>query len=280
MPFKNLLVHLDDSAPCAGRLEAAIDLALAHGAHLTGLYVIAEPELPGSVLGLLPPSTLAEHRRAREDLARQAATRFAQATARPGLVADCRTERCAEVHVPATLALHARYSDLTVLGQPEPGNGIPGARRIVEDCIFGSGRPVLVAPFIGAQPTLGQRVMVAWDASREATRAVNDALPILERAAAVEVAVINPDARAFGHGAQPGADIALHLARHGVKVTATHTEARDIAVGEALLSLLADRGCDMLVTGAYGHSRFAEFLLGGVTRLLLNSMTVPVLMSH
>jgi nucleotide-binding universal stress UspA family protein len=124
------------------------------------------------------------------------------------------------------------------------------------------------------------RVLVAWDGGREAARAVNDALPILERATAVKALLINPSDASNGHRREPGADIALHLARHGVKVTAARTVARDISVADAILAEISDYGADLLVMGAYGHSRAREFMLGGVTRQMLTTMPVPVLMSH
>ncbi len=122
--------------------------------------------------------------------------------------------------------------------------------------------------------------MVAWDASREAARAVSDALPILERASSVAVVSVNPRSRDFGHGDVPGADIALHLARHGVKVDVQRIETRDLDVGNALLSHVASESADLLVMGGYGHSRLREMVLGGATRTILGEMTVPVLMSH
>ena len=140
-----------------------------------------------------------------------------------------------------------------------------------------------MVPYIGAGERLGTRVMVAWDGGREAARAVGDALPLLARAESVAVLVINPSQD--GHGEQPGADIALHLARHGITVEAQHLEAQhleaqDLSVGDALLSRLADQDIDLLVMGAYGHSRLRELVLGGVTRKIFQQMTVPVLMSH
>ncbi|MBN8909554.1 MAG: universal stress protein, partial [Rhodospirillales bacterium] len=121
---------------------------------------------------------------------------------------------------------------------------------------------------------------VAWNASREAARAVNDALPLLEGAKLVTVVAINPRQGIGGHGDVPAADIVLHLARHGVKAEAAHTVANDISDGEALLSYAADLGVDLIVAGAYGHSRAREMVFGGVTRTLLSEMTVPVFLSH
>jgi nucleotide-binding universal stress UspA family protein len=123
-------------------------------------------------------------------------------------------------------------------------------------------------------------VVVAWDASREAARAVSDALPILEKASSVTVVTVNPRERDYGHGDVPGADIAVYLARHGVKVDVQRIDARDIDVGNMLLSHVANDSADLLVMGAYGHSRLREVVLGGATRTILGEMTVPVLMSH
>jgi nucleotide-binding universal stress UspA family protein len=178
-----------------------------------------------------------------------------------------------------TVALHARYADLTIVGQPnrdEPQD----ADAITVTTVMTSGRPVLAIPFAGDFPTLGERVLIAWNASREAARALNDALPLLGNAIQVTVLAINPQRGVGGHGDVPAADIALHLTRHGVKAEAAHTVARDIADGEALLSYAADIGADLIVAGAYGHSRARELVFGGVTRTLIAEMTAPVLLSH
>jgi nucleotide-binding universal stress UspA family protein len=127
---------------------------------------------------------------------------------------------------------------------------------------------------------MGRNVLVAWNGSREATRAVNDALPILERAEKVTVLAVNPRKGGGDHGDIPSADIALHLARHGVKAEASQTVSNELEVGDTILSRLADFGSDLVVMGAYGHSRMRELLMGGVTRELLQHMTVPVLLSH
>ena len=123
-------------------------------------------------------------------------------------------------------------------------------------------------------------MLVAWNASREAARAVNDALPILQRAATVVILAVNPHGGPRGHGEAPGADIALHLARHGVKAEAEWFQAEDLAVGEALLSRAADLSVDLVVMGAYGRTRVRELILGGATRAMLQAMTTPVFMSH
>jgi nucleotide-binding universal stress UspA family protein len=143
-----------------------------------------------------------------------------------------------------------------------------------------TGRPVLVVPYAFERRPAGRHVMIAWNASREAARAVNDALPLLRRASHVHVVALSPVRSATAHGEEPGADIALYLARHGVKVTVSRDDAPEVDTGNLLLSRAFDLSADLIVMGAWGHSRLREFVLGGVTRTLLESMTVPVLMSH
>ncbi len=278
MTLKNLLVHLDDSPACAGRLAVAIDLAQAYEAHLTGLHVAVDPVLPGGVRGEIPVRFLAALEEQTEERAQAVMARFTEAVEKNGLTADSRTARGSVVQVAEIVSLHARYTDLVVLGQPDPDLARDANGHLAENVIMSSGRPALVVPYIGAGKRLGRRVLVAWDAGREAARAVNDALPFLRRAEKVAVLVLSP--HKGDHGPEPGADIALHLARHGVRAEAQHLSAGELSVANALLSRLVDLDIDLLVMGAYGHSRLREWVLGGVTREIFKQMTVPVLMSH
>jgi len=178
-------------------------------------------------------------------------------------------------------AVHARYADLAILGQLDPDSDEPDTiRPRPEHVALASGRPILVVPYAGNFPNLGRRIVIGWNASREAARAVNDAMPLLAAAEIVTVLIIDPRDGPRAHGELPGVDISLHLARHGVKAEIERTVSADLPIGEALLSRAADLGADLLVMGAYGHSRARELLLGGATRSLLRSMTLPVLMSH
>jgi nucleotide-binding universal stress UspA family protein len=168
-----------------------------------------------------------------------------------------------------------------VVGQEDPdGGGTPNAGALLEQALFSSGRPVLVVPFAGRFESLGRRVLIGWNASREAARAVNDALPLIAQAEIATVLAANPRRGLGGHGEEPGADIARHLARHGLKVEVQHVVAPEIAAGDILLNAAAESVADLLVVGAYGHSRLREMVLGGVTRTLLRQMTLPVLLSH
>ncbi len=282
MALKDILVHLDTTPRSAVRMELAARLAVQHGAHLTGVHVIDIPSANyfyGAAMPFVPanPEEIVERIRAEAtEAAAPVDTAFRDCLRRNGLQGEW---RMAEGSPPATVALYARYADLTVVGQPnrdEPQD----ADAVTVTAVMTSGRPVLAVPFAGDFPTLGERVLVAWNASREAARAVNDAMPLLINAKQVTVLAINPQRGVGGHGDVPAADIALHLARHGLKAEAAHTVARDIADGEALLSYAADIGADLIVAGAYGHSRARELVFGGVTRTLIAEMTAPVLLSH
>jgi len=282
MALKDILVHLDTTSRCATRLELAARLATQHGAHLTGVHVIDIPSANyfyGAAMPFVPanPEEIVERIRAEATEAAKPLERaFRDCLGRNNLEGEWRLVEGAPA---STVALHARYTDLTIVGQPnraEPQD----ADAVTVTTVMTSGRPVLAVPFTGEFPTLGERVLVAWNASREAARALNDALPLLKGAQQVTVLAINPQRGVGGHGDVPAADIALHLARHGLRAEATHTVARDISDGEALLSYAADIGADLIVAGAYGHSRARELVFGGVTRTLILEMTAPVLLSH
>jgi nucleotide-binding universal stress UspA family protein len=167
-----------------------------------------------------------------------------------------------------------------VVGQADPDDPAGSRNDLPEAMAFATGRPVLVVPHIGAPSAVGKTVMLCWNASRESARAAADALPFLQAAEKVIVLVVDPEVSADGHGQEPGADVAVWLARHGVKVTVQRDVAADTHIGEVILSRAADHGVDLIVMGIYGHSRLREMVLGGVSRTLLSSMTVPVLMSH
>jgi len=172
-----------------------------------------------------------------------------------------------------------RTADLLIVGQTDPAWGdeeVPA--DLPEQLILGLGRPVIVVPYAWRFSGSVGRVLVAWDGSREAARAVNDALPLLSGADWVQLLAVNPAEQ--GQPPLSCRELALHLTRHGIHPECSELEAHDMEVGDLLLSRAADEAVDLLVTGGYGHARFAELMLGGVTRQLLTEMTLPVLMSH
>ena len=277
MSITDLLVHVGTDTACPSRVEVAARLAAWHDAHLIGLHVMASLPIPGYVAAELPRQVHELRAQRLREAAVQARHLFDSAVRAAGAP---RVEwRAEEGDILETARRHGRYLDLVVVGQGIDVDDPTGALALLpEELVLSIGRPVLVVPRYGAFPALGDHVLVGWNASREAVRAVNDALPLLRRAQKVTVLSVDPG----GHPDQrlPGADITLHLARHGVNAVAAQTRGADIAVGDVLLSCAADIGADLIVCGAYGHSRLRETILGGVTRHLLRHMTVPVLMSH
>jgi nucleotide-binding universal stress UspA family protein len=281
MSYKDMLVVLDAAADSLGRLALAAALAERFAAHLVGFYAVPSAEALGRG-GTVDATLLAPiFREWHETALAQAETcreAFEQEIGRRGVSAEW---RAVGGDGEADPAVHARYADLTILGQRDPADDAMAMMRPrPERVVLAAGRPVLAVPYAGSYATVGRRALIGWDASREATRAVADAMPLLAGAETVSVLAIDPRQSPSAHGAVPGADISLHLARHGVKAAVERTVSAGVPLGDVLLSRAADLAADLLVIGAYGHSRARELLLGGVTRTVLQSMTLPVLMSH
>jgi nucleotide-binding universal stress UspA family protein len=280
MSYKTLLVHLDNSKSCAGRVAVALDLAERFDAHLVGLVVKVDPVVPTFVMAQMPSSALETQRAASQEKAEAVIAAFEEAARKAGRSVESRTAVSYADEVPETLALHARYADLVVMGQHDPDDEGTMASGTLEQCLLGAGRPVLVVPYIGAPADFARRALLAWDASREAARAASDALPLLQAAEKVIVLTVNPRQSRAAHGEEPGADIALTLSRHGVKAEAEAIRVRDVGIDDAILSRLSDESAGLLVMGCYGHARLRELVMGGTTRHILQHMTVPVLMTH
>jgi len=280
MCYKTILVHVDRSKQAAARIELAARLARSHEAHLigSGMSGLAMAYYRHHYLTYGGPLSTPELDQLKRD-AEQALERFvAQVRA-----SDISYEsRYSDDEAGPGLVLQARYADLVVLSQADPGaNGIGRDPQLPELLALHGGRPVLIVPRAGNFSHLERHALVAWDGSRAATRALTDALPLLRRSGRVTVAVFTPEHDHGAHGELPGADIACYLARHHLNVEVTRqVAAAGEDIGLALLSMAHSTGADLLVMGAYGHQRWREMLLGGVTRRVLEAMTVPVLMSH
>ncbi|CAB3799011.1 hypothetical protein LMG28688_04867 [Paraburkholderia caffeinitolerans] len=270
MGYKTLLVHLDDSARREARLALALDLAGRFDAHLIGLYLpMPHPRTPAA--GSAP---------ALEQRREQAQAAFLDAGARASCMVEWRAPQPGDT---ATAVLHARHADLLVLGQRERDDlAIDLSSDFLTDLLMTAARPAIVVPHSGSFPTVAQNILISWDGGREAARAASDALPLLRRANCVSIEVV-----AARHGTkrmraeEEAADAAAWLDLHDVSAS-FHESARDpgVRTGTALLSRASDLHADLIVAGAYAHSRIHERVLGSVTRNLLETMTVPVLMSH
>lgn len=278
MSYKDMLVQVDSSSSSTERLEVATRLARTFDAHLIGLYVAALAPIHQYAEADFGPDLVEAHDKYMREAADEAERKF-----RSGIeAASVKSEwRRMEGNLPELVLLNARYVDLVVLGQRDPERLDPGTSpELPEHVILDVGRPVLIIPRTGKFPTVGERVIVAWTPSRGAVRAVNDALPLLQRAKQVKVLAINPEVGLGGHGEVPGSDIALHLARHGVNAEASQVTTADKRIGITLISEAEKFGADLIVCGAFGHSRFRELVLGGVTRRLLADTKIPVLFSR
>jgi len=282
MSYKTVLVHVDKDKHAIERIKFAAKIAINEEAHLIGAAPSGVSRFIYQSRFIYEGGGMATHLDSHLDELRNAAKEslalFENTVTKLGVRSH--EARQLDDEAGGGISLQSRYSDLVVIGQTdvdEPSSStLPDFPEFV---VMNSGRPVLIVPYTGTYETVASRVLIAWDASTSATRAVTAALPLLKRSENVDVVVFNADSRGDAHGEQPGADIGLYLARHNVKVNVVRQKT-DIDVGNALLSIATDLGSDMIVMGGYGHSRFREILLGGVTRTVLQSMTVPVLMSH
>ncbi len=276
--FKDILINLPNASARDAATAFAVSLAAAFEAHLTGVAFRYDPMVPVMVdMYGIPPEIIESQRAETEKAAKAAIAGFEEIARGAAVAAEGRGVEVAASDAPATLADIARRFDLCVLAQPQPDDTTLGG-QFIEAVLFESGRPILIVPYIQTAGLKLDRVMVGWDGSRSATRAVGDAMPLLAKAKIVEVVMVSGEAAKSDE--LPGADIALHLARHGIKVEVERIASSEVDPANAILSRAADTSADLLVMGGYGHSRMREFILGGVTRAILGSMTVPTFMSH
>jgi nucleotide-binding universal stress UspA family protein len=279
MTYKTIIVNCDANPKVSHRLAVATELGQRFGAHLVGLHARPPFEAPMFFDGGMPMDSLfqAYEEAVKTDLAKSQAA-YEKAIKGFHLSSEWRV---VDGFVDGELAVQARYADLLILGQSDPDSEAaetPG--DLPETVALATGRPTLVVPHIGTRKPPGKNVLLCWNASRESARAAADALPFLKAADNVLVLVVDAKTSGGGHGPEPGADVAAWLARHGAKVTVQRDVAADTDVGNVILSRAADHDADLIVMGLYGHSRMRELVLGGASRTILSSMTVPVLMSH
>lgn len=275
--IRDLVVNLSVAAERDPASEFALSVASTFTAHAAGIAFLYDPIIPAVLMDGVPPDVIDTQRAENQRAANAATSRFDAAARLASVLSETRTVESSIAGAATRFAHIARRFDLSIVAQAQPESNGPEA-LIVEQALFDSGRPVLVVPYIQSAPFKADRVLLCWDGSRPAARAAADAMPFLSRAKLVEVFIV--ESGKLKSDEIPGADIAEHLARHNRNVSVTRTTSGDIDVASVILSHAADTGADMLVMGGYGHSRLREFILGGATRDILNSMTVPTLMSH
>lgn len=279
MTYKTMLVHCDASKAKPKCLQVAVDLAQKFDARLVGLHARVPFEMPSFYddggFGMGPLIEAHEERvKADEEISRGY---FRDAVKGKSVTSEWQVM---DGRVEDAVMIRARYADLIVVGQSAADNAFATPANLPESVAMASGRPTLVVPHIGASKPIGNKIMLCWNASRESARAAADAMPFLEAAKQVTILVVEPRPSGEGHGEEPGADVATWLTKHGVNVVVQRECAADADVGSVILSRAADLDIDLIVMGVYGHSRLREWVLGGASRTLLETMTVPVLMSH
>ena len=279
MPYKTVLVHLDGTDQDPRRIRIAAGIAQANSAHLVGAAMIGASTRAFDMANVSENApSLAKHLDFLRDRAIQAVERFEDEVEKFGDVSY--EGRAVDGDAGQGISLQARYSDLVVVGQSskDDRNSIVAA-DFSENVLLHSGRPVMIIPNEVELDSVGKRILIAWDASLGATRAVTDAIPMLQRAEIVHLVVFNPDAHPERHGERPGDDVAWYLARHSVNIE-VHQRKTTREIGSAILRLADELSSDLIVMGGYGQSRFRQMLLGGVTRTVLEEMQISVMMSH
>ena len=275
--FKDVVVNISGRGPRDFAAEYATSIAATFGAHIAGISFLYEPVIPDGTLGGIPVDLIELQREENSKVANEAVSRFEAGVKKAGVSAETRILDATFGGAATVFAQIARRFDLAVVGQAQREGGASD-ELLVEGALFESGRPLVVVPYIQKRGLTLERVLACWDGGRTAARAIGDAMPFLERAKAVDIVIVAEERK--GGDEINGANMGAHLARHGVTANVKRIAKGDLAIEDVLLSYAADSGADFMVMGGYGHSRLREFILGGVTRGILASMTLPVLMSH
>jgi nucleotide-binding universal stress UspA family protein len=278
MSFKDILVHVDATPASRNRLQLALTLAHRFGARLSGLHVIPDPSVPP----YFKPSAIERIAKIYAENAREAADRaealFREETKDASAVVGW---ECIAGEMEERIAERARFADLLLLGQFDTENphGI-SAFLLPAKVVFGAASPILVVPNAGRFGDIGRRIVATWDGSREAARAIRDAMPLLKRAEQVLLIAVDLVRQGHMHDGADASQLAAHLGRHGVQVVVEEISSGKTSVTDTLLTQAAEFGADLLVMGAYGHSRIWEFVVGGTTPEVLERAQIPVLISR
>lgn len=276
--IKDIILNIERDKSRDNVRDYAISVAELFDSHIAGIAFSYSSVIPIYMMPDIPSDVLAGVIAENEKTAREAISRFEAAAKRSLLSAEPRLVTESEDGPPGTFAKMARRFDLSVVRQSDDDRWANND-VLIEATLFESGRPLIVVPYIQKDGLKLDRIVCCWDGSRAATRAINDALPFLKKAQVVELFIVINE-KTSGERELRGVDIANHLARHEIKVEVETRPAADIDVASAILSHVADCSASMIVMGGYGHSRLREFVLGGATRAILSTMTVPVFISH
>lgn len=277
MPIKDILTILD-LAKEQQAAKYALEFGRHHDAHVTGLALLFEPIVPAFAAAPMPADYLQAAHEQAVAAAKEAKSSFDEAARLSAVKHESRVAEILSGGPLENILVHCRTTDLVVVGQANPDKPEPMRDLLIEAVLFESGVPVLIVPYIGSEAYQPKNVLIGWDGSSTATRAIHAALPVLEHADSVTVLVVSKQAAAFSE--QVGTDLATYLARHNMNVTIDIVVNPQISIADTVLNQISDKNHDLLVKGGYGHSRLREFLFGGATREILQTMTIPVLMAH
>ena len=280
MSIKTILVSLNHTERNAAVLKVATALADKHDAHLIGLYVIPAVYVHPGISLHATTDVIEMGRKFFEQHADATEELFNATLERGGFRGEWRKADGMSHLVATSVVEHGRQADLIVVSQGGLNSDDGAEADFAERVILESGRPVIVVPNAGNFETVAENAVIGWNATRESARAAFEALPLLASGSKAHITWVDSELRNFDSAALPGAELATSYARHGVNVISEPMTAPDIDPADALLNRTSDVGADLLVMGAYGHSRLREFVFGGATRKILDQMTVPVLMSH
>lgn len=278
MGLNDIVVYVDSSEATKARVGFAVALAKEHGAHLIGIAFAPTALLPlyGADVGFADMSEVMASVKTQGANALQAFETRAKAD---GVSVEAELMQGMSEEFPHDFAHAARHVDLAILGQPRDGDPLIGQYALVERCLFASGRPVIIVPALTDKPSLEGTIVAAWDGSAEAARAINDALTFLKPASRV-VLVVGVMSGQDDEQAPQTDDMMAHLKRHGVTAEALRVKAGEGDIGRLLLSTAKSLNADLMVMGAFHHSRWREFILGGVTLTVLEEATIPLFMAH
>ena len=281
MSFKTMLVLLDESSDSAKRLDVACSLAEKHGAHLNALAMSQQftPYITGGLdagAAYVDVGQIEQSRKKAQDVANAARKQIDQHS----IFGDVRWASHETFGLREAATIQGRHSDLTVVGQPVEGHSLGLREAVVEGALFASGRPVLLMPVGWDKAIKASHVIVAWDGSQQAARALSDAAPFLDQAAKITVVVVDPKPDSDSIGPEPGADISAVLARHCGNVELDRIPSSGSSIAQALLGRAAATAGDLIVMGGYGHSVLRESFFGGVSHEMIHETTIPLFLAH
>ncbi|MEM8794982.1 MAG: universal stress protein [Pseudomonadota bacterium] len=279
MSYKTIIVNLANAENAERMTEIAVSIARKFNAHLIGLHTLQSIEIYPSVSMYMPQNiskSFDEDQAAEGDKIRDI---FLNLTGKEDFVSEWRCVKASAPSAGKVIIDHSRTADLIIMAQPDESLDRADQTTIQREVIEESGRPVLIIPKAGRFNHIGDHILIGWSATKEAARAVHDAIPFAQKGAKASIFWVSKSNQTDNYLADTGHQMAICLDRHGVKAEVTHRVQLDLPIGDEILNEAADTGADMIVSGAYGHSRVYDFMVGATTPHLMKHMTVPVLFS-